>query len=347
MTLFRLSQLAELTDSMLVGNPDHQISGVEDLASAQSHEAAFLANQRYEHFLKTTQAGVIFVHPSQKLFDGKNYLIHKDPSRAFQRLIEIFNPIAFEESGFIGIHSTAVIHPEATLEASVTIGPCAVIDRKAFIGKGSTIGAGVFIGAHVKMGENCIIHANVIIRENCEIGHRVVIQPGAVIGSCGFGYTTDQKGEHTSLKQVGKVVIEDDVEVGANSCIDRARFKITRIGRGTKIDNLVQIAHGVSIGQHNLIVAQVGIAGSAKTGRNVVLGGQAAVVGHVTLEDQVIIAARGAASKSLPKGIYNGTPAVPIKEYNEQSVLARNLKKYINRIEKLEQTISELKKLVS
>jgi len=165
-------------------------------------------------------------------------------------------------------------------------------------------------------------------------------QPGAVIGSCGFGYFTDEKGRHHLLEQRGNVVIEDDVEIGANTTIDRARFKTTRIGRGSKIDNLVQIAHQVSIGEDNLIVSQVGIAGSTKTGKNVVIGGQAGIVGHIHLADYVMLAARSGVSKSIPKGgIYGGAPAVPIKEFTEQTILIKNIKKIVARLKKIEDSL--------
>ena len=341
MTFFTLEQIAELTQSLLVAQADYIITNLEDLESATSSDASFLANPRYEQQMRKSKAGVIFVTPHQTLIEGKNFLINQNPSRAFQILLEAFYPEEQRKSGFVGIHPTAVIHETASVDHLATIGPHAVIDRGVKIGAHTVISAGVFVGAYAEIGENCFIHPRVIIRERCFLGKRVVIQPGAVIGSCGFGYTTEKDGKHTSLKQVGNVVIEDDVEIGANTTIDRARFKTTRIGRGTKIDNLVQIAHGVVIGEDNLIVAQVGVAGSSKTGRNVTLAGQSAVVGHVQIADNTIVAARGAVTKSLPTGIFSGAPAIPLKEFNEQVIHVRNLGKLTKRILRLEKILEE------
>lgn len=343
MNKYTLFQLAQLTQSKLEGHPEHVILGVEDLESATADEASFLANSRYEQQMQKSEAGVIFIHPEQIRPEGKNFLINTDPSRAFQIVIELFNPSHLSATGFEGIHPSAIIHPEAVIGENVTIHPNCVIDRYAKIGKNTFIGAGTYIGVNVQIGMDCTIYPNVTIRENCIVGNRVILQPGVVIGSCGFGYTTDSRGKHSSLKQVGKVVIEDDVEIGANTCIDRARFKTTRISKGTKIDNLVQIAHGVTIGESNLIVSQSGIAGSSKTGRNVVMAGQSALVGHISIADGVILAGRSAASKSLLKtGVYGGAPAVPMKEFNEQVIFLKNVKKYIKRIEALEKKLESI-----
>jgi UDP-3-O-[3-hydroxymyristoyl] glucosamine N-acyltransferase len=338
MDKYTLRELATLTQSQLSGNPDHVITGVENLEAARSHEAAFLENPRYAKQVETTEAGVVFVNPSFSLLPGKNYLVTDYPSLAFQKAIDLFIPSPI--SGFSEIHPTAVIHPKAILEEGVVIGPHAVIDQGARIGAHTRIGPCVCIGAETQVGSHCIIHPNVTIREGCVVGNRVVIQPGAVIGSCGFGYFTDKQGKHTYLAQRGSVVIEDDVEIGANTTIDRARFKETRIGRGSKLDNLVQIGHGVEVGADNLIAAQGGIAGSTKIGRGCVMGGQVGVAGHVEITGGVILAARAAVSKSLLKpGIYSGAPAAPIKEANVQFVQLRMVGKFIERIKQIESKI--------
>lgn len=337
---FTLDELARLTGAHLFGDPSYSIEGVEDLHSATPLHASFLENPRYLQQMKNSSAGVIFIHPSVACIEGRHFLITENPSLAFQKVIELF--LSHPLSGFEGIHPTAVIHPEATVDSSVSVGPYAVIDRGAIIGAHTVIGAGVSIGAEVVIGEQCFLHPHVVIRERCMLGNRVIIQPGAVIGSCGYGYFTDKKGEHHSLKQLGNVIIEDDVEIGANTTIDRARFKSTCIGKGTKIDNLVQIAHQVCIGPHNLIVSQTGIAGSSKTGRNVVLGGQVGVIGHISLCDGAILAARSAPIKSIDKpGIYGGAPAIPLKEFNEQAVYVRRLPSIVERLEALEKKLAE------
>ncbi|MBI5274463.1 MAG: UDP-3-O-(3-hydroxymyristoyl)glucosamine N-acyltransferase, partial [Chlamydiales bacterium] len=205
------------------------------------------------------------------------------------------------------------------------------------------IHANVCIQANVSIGNNCVIYPQVVIREGCEVHHRVVLQPGAIIGSCGFGYLTNEKGEHIKLNQIGIVIIEDDCEIGSNTTIDRARFKATRIRKGTKIDNLVQIAHNVEIGEHNIIIAQTGIAGSSKTGKYVVMGGQVGVTGHIDIADFVQIATRSGISKSITeKGAYRGSPAIPLNDYNRYKVKVRNIAEYVKRIEQLEKRLAAM-----
>lgn len=335
-----LAQLAQLTGSELVGDSNFLISGVEDLEGATASEISFLANPRYASLMRISKAGAIFIHPKIPRPATGNFLLNQDPSLAFQKAIDAFFPENAGKSGFLGIHPTAVIHPEAVIGEKVTIGPHVVIDRAVKIGDRTTIGPNSSIGAESQIGADCLFYANVTVRERCEIGNRVILQPGAVIGSCGFGYATDSHGKHRPLRQVGRVILEDDVEIGANTTIDRARFKITRIGRGTKIDNLVQIGHQVCVGEDNLIVSQTGIAGSSKTGKNVILAGQVGVIGHITIGDQVILAARSAVIKSLPEpGIYSGTPAAPIREFNEHMVRVRNIGKLEERVKKLEKAL--------
>lgn len=334
---FTLEELAEKTQSQLVGTPSHQITGVNTLDEAGKEDASFLSNLRYVEAMKNSQAGVICVSEHTTLVPGKNYLICQDPSRTFQQIAELLIPTG--SSGFQGIHPTAVVHPTAILEENVTLGPYVVIDRGAKIGAGTKIGPHASIGFDVVIGKDCVIHPHCTIREGSILGNRVILQPGAVIGSCGFGYLPDGAGKSTKLEQIGIVEIEDDVEIGANTTIDRSRFKKTRIRKGTKIDNLVQIAHNVEIGEHNLIAAQTGIAGSAKTGKFVMLGGQVGVLGHVELEDKVMVATRGGVSKSLKEGKYRGSPAIAINEYHRQEVHVRKLGEYIERLKELEKKL--------
>lgn len=339
---YTLAELATKTSSQLVGDPNHKITDVADLQTAENHDASFLANPRYEQAMKKSLAGVIFVDASVQLIPGRNFLISNNPSKAFQLLVDSIHEETRGSSAYTGIHHTAIIHHSCTIGQNVTIGPYAVIDKDAIIGDRSIISAHCTIGPSTTIGSDCLIHPSVIIRERCCIGNRVILQPGVVIGSCGFGYITDAQGKHSKLNQVGTVTIEDDVEIGANTTIDRARFKTTLIRKGTKIDNLVQIGHGVIIGENNIIVAQTGIAGSSKTGRNVVLGGQVAVNGHIELADGVMVAGCSGVSKTLSKaGKYNGIPAVPLKEYNRNSVYLRNIESYVKRLEALEKKMND------
>jgi len=343
---FTLSELAKHTESTLIGDPDWIITGVDALDSACSEDASFLANSRYRSLLKETQAGVVCIDSALLAEENKNFLVSSDPSRAFQIILELFLNSAYC-SGFTSIHPTAIIHPSVKLGQDVQVGPYAVIDEGTTIGDRTKIGAHVSIGPCVSIGEECHFYPHCTIRERCILGNRVVIQPGAVIGSCGFGFTTDTKGKHTKLQQLGTVILEDDVEVGANSTIDRARFKFTRVGSGTKIDNLVQIGHNVHLGEHNIVVSQTGIAGSVKTGKNVIFGGQAGIVGHLEITDHVMIAARGGVSKSIERsGKYAGGPVMPLADYNRQQVHLRKITDYIKQIETLQQRLHELENKV-
>ncbi len=341
---FDLKFLADLTHCKLIGDPSYFISGVADLESATADDAAFLSNDRYLSAMKKSQAGVIFVSINSKLIEGKNYLLSGQPSKAFQQLVDILHPNSEFHSAFTGVHKTAVIHESVQLGNDVTVGPNAVIDGMVKIGAGTIIGAGVYIGSHSIIGENCLIHPNVVVREECIIGNRVILQPGVVIGGCGFGYITDRSGKHTKLNQVGHVHIEDDVEVGANSTIDRARFKSTHIGRGSKIDNLVQIGHGVTLGENNTIVAQTGIAGSTKTGKNVTFAGHVAVSGHIRIGDGVRVAGQSGISKSLTTGDYGGSPAVPMAQYNRTRVFLRHIESMFTQLKVLTKRLTALEK---
>lgn len=333
---FDLVTLATLTNCRLVGNPQHLIFGVADLETATPQEASFFSNPRYQQAMNNSNAGVIFIDSQTSLIDGKNYLISDHPSRAFQQFVDTLHPVRLTPSGFKGIHPSAVIHETAKLEEEVTIGPYAVIDEGVKIGAGTFIGAGSYIGPDTTIGAACLIHPRVVIREGCQIGQRVIIQPGAVIGSCGFGYTTDKQGRHVKLNQVGNVIIEDDVEIGANSTIDRSRFQSTTVGQGSKLDNLVQLGHGVKLGPYNIVVAQSGIAGSTTTGRYVVLAGHSAVAGHLHLSDGVTVTGKSGVTKSLTSsGKYGGIPAVPLEEYNRNQVFLRNIEKYVEQLKAL------------
>ncbi|MES2274037.1 MAG: UDP-3-O-(3-hydroxymyristoyl)glucosamine N-acyltransferase [Chlamydiota bacterium] len=336
---YSLAELAVHSAAQLIGDPRSIISGVNTLEEAISSDASFLANPRYGEAMKQSKAGVICIDEKTPLLEGKNFLVSADPSRTFQQVAELIFHSSSGASGFAGIHPTAVIHPTAEIGANVTIGPHTVIDREVKIGANTQIGPNVTISFEVEIGEECQIHPGCVIRERCRLGTRVILQPGVVIGSCGFGYTTDKLGRHVKLEQLGIVILEDDVEIGANTTIDRSRFKATIVGKGTKIDNLVQIAHNVEIGESNIIAAQAGIAGSAKTGKYVMLGGQTGIVGHVELADQVLIATRGGVSKSLKTGKYRGSPAIPIADYHRQEVHVRKLEEYVERLKELEKKL--------
>lgn len=336
---YTIHELQSLLDLQAIGDLQHEITGVNDLQLAMPHEASFLDNSLYSSRHAMSQAGLIIVSPQIQLIEERNYFISSAPSLTFQKLIELF--IISPKSAYEGeIHPKAIIHPSLIRGEALSVGPQAVIDQGVVIKDRTKIGANCFIGANVQIGADCEIYPNVVIREGTIIGDRCVIQSGVVIGSCGYGYHTDKNGKHHFLKQLGNVVIEDDVDIGANTTIDRARFKSTIIGKGTKIDNLVQIAHQVEIGEDCLIVSQVGIAGSTKIGKHVVIGGQSGIAGHLQITDQVLLGARSGVSKSIKeKGIFLGVPAMPEKEFKVYYTQMKNIGKLNQRVSALEEQL--------
>lgn len=338
-----LEDLAKLTGAKWIGNPTDEITNVSDLESATEHDVSFLSNPRYENSLNASLAGAIFVSPHYVPAKPRNLLVVEDPSVAFQKAIQFFFAEKDLLTGFSGIHPTAIIHPSAKVGQNSTIGPYVVIDQGVEIGDRTQILAHTTIGPFSSIGSDCILHSHVTIRERCVIKNRVILQPGVVIGSCGFGYHTNKQGKHIKLEQVGTVTIEDDVEIGANTTIDRSRFKTTRIKQGSKIDNLVQIAHGVIIGEDNLIVALSGIAGSSETGHHVVLGGQTGVAGHVKISPQAMFAAKSGISKNIEKpGNYGGVPAIPLEEHQRRSVYLKNIERHVKAIEDIKKRLENL-----
>ena len=337
---FTLKELSNLTKSKLFGDDTIEIFGVNSLEEASLKEASFLANPRYFDAMKKSRAGVICITPDIEREDNKNYLVSDDSSKTFQQIAELF--LISYQSGFEGIHKTATIHPTAKIGNNVNIGPNAVIDKDVLIEDNTQIFANTYIGVKVIIGSDCTIHSNVSIREGSIINNRVIIQNGAVIGSCGFGYIPNEKGRFIKLKQLGIVILEDDVEIGANTTIDRARFNHTIIKKGAKIDNLVQIAHNVEIGENSALAAQVGISGSTKVGKHVIMGGQVGVAGHLNIEDKVQLGAQSGVSKSLKTGIYRGSPAVEFSAWNKTYVHKKKLSKYVEKIKELEEKLSSL-----
>lgn len=340
-----LDELATLVGATLMGNRERIIDTVASLEEADESSLAFLGNPRYIAAAQKTRAGALLV--SQQAADelqfpaGCSLLVVEDPSAAFQQVALWFLATLKEPSGFEGIHPTAVVHETAQLEEGVTLGPYAVVDARTTIGAGTWVGPHVSIGAGVRIGRDCQLHPHAVVREGSILHDRVILQPGAVVGACGFGYLPSPEG-HRKVEHLGRAELHPGVEVGANSCIDKARFRTTSIGEGTKIDNLVQIGHNARIGPHNLIVSQVGIAGSSSTGAYCVIGGQAAIVGHIHLADGVQLAARAAATKNLASGPYSGAPAVPYQEGMRLIAGQRMVPKLAERIRRLEQSLQAL-----
>ncbi len=318
-----LGQVAKLIGGELVrGNEQALVVGVSGLSEAKSGEISVLSDLKYAPLLETTAASAVVV--SSGVVSKKVPLICVDhPGIAFNKIVSFFTKDLFVKS--LGIHPSAVVDKTAQLGQSVSIGPHVTIEGNVTIGTGSVIQANCFIGSGSFLGENTLIYPNVIIRELTSIGNGVIIHSGTVIGSDGFGYETVE-GVHHKIPQIGTVCIEDDVEIGANVCIDRGRFQKTWIQKGVKIDNLVQIAHNVVIGTNSLIVSQTGISGSSRVGKNVTIAGQVGIVGHVTIGDRAVIAAGAGVTKSIPDDLkVVGSPARPFLEFSKTIAILKKL----------------------
>jgi UDP-3-O-[3-hydroxymyristoyl] glucosamine N-acyltransferase len=332
-----LNELAALVGGQLCFvADDRRISGVASLSEAGPADASFLGNPRYAPDLRTSRAGVALVPEGFTGESAPPLLRVPNPSLAFSQLVEHFAPAPVVYPP--GVHPTAVLAPDVVLGRDVSIQPYAVLEAGVRVGEGTVIGAHCFLGQGASVGANSLLHPRVTVAHRCQIGDRVILHSGCVVGSDGFGFETVQ-GRHLKIPQTGIVVVEDDVEIGSNTTVDRARFGRTRIGSGTKIDNLVQIAHNVELGSHCLIVSQVGISGSTKVGDSVILAGQVGLVGHIEIAGGVVVGAQSGVSKSLPEpGMYIGTPAVPAGEYREQVALIRRLPKWVERVLRLEKS---------
>lgn len=338
----RLLQLAELVGAEV---PDHagerEIGGVASLQEAREGDITFFGNPRYLGQLRISKASAVIV---PRDFNEKiaPVLLHVDnPSAAFASVVAAFAPV--DPPPPLGVHPSALVDSTAALGSGVSVGPLAIIEAGAEVGEGSFIGASCVIGRDVRMGKNCHLYPGSVIRERCILGDRVILQPGAVIGSCGFGYEF-QGGRHVKIPQTGIVEIGNDVEIGANTTIDRARFGRTMIGEGSKIDNLVQIAHNVQIGPHTIICSQVGIAGSTRVGSYVTLAGQVGLAGHLEIGDKAVIGAQSGLSKNVPaESMVLGAPAKPMKEWKQNNFYISQLGKLYDRVKELEGEVKRLK----
>jgi len=334
-----LGEIAALVEGQLIGDPKLVITGINDLGRATPEQISFLGNPRYVQAAKDSAAGAILVPANGELELTAAQIRVTNPSAAFAKVFALFapEPIRWEA----GVHPSAVVGPGVKLGKDVHIGPHAVIDANSEIGDRAHIGAGVYLGHETKIGNDTFIYPNVTIRERSVIGNRVILHPGVVIGADGFGYEF-QQGKHIKVPQLGYVQIDDDVEIGANTTIDRGRFDKTWIQEGCKIDNLVMIAHNVVVGAHSVIVAQCGISGSSTIGKYVTIAGQSAVVGHIKVADQVTVTGWTAVTKDIIKsGVYRGAPAKPMKESMRIEALTMKLPELYERIQALEKKLGE------
>lgn len=337
----KLKEVCELLGGELFGDGELEINGVAGIKDATEGQITFVANPRYLSQMEKTKASAIIVCKGMQC-NGKSTIQVQNPYLAWAKVVEMFSETDNEPKG---IHPTAIIGENVKLGRDVSIQAYAVIEDNAEIGDEAIISSFVYIGKNSKIGAKTLIYPQVTIRENITIGERVIIHSGTVVGSDGFGFVPDN-GKLHKIPQIGTVIIEDDVEIGAGVTIDRANTGKTVIGRGTKIDNLVQIAHNVVIGEDCLIVAQVGIAGSAVIGNRVKLAGQVGVVGHITIGDDAEITAKSGVSKNIPAGkaSWSGVPAMPhMKDLRIQAVVQR-LPEILDIIHELQERIEFLER---
>lgn len=343
---FTIAELASLTGAKSVeGVCSGPITGIAALAEALSSNLSFLGNAKYADAVASSQAGAILVPVAfaGKPSAGQAFLRVDNPSYALALLCSVLEARLWPRPA-AGIHFSAIIAASAHVDPAAHVGPLCVIGEGATVASGAVLEARCHVGAHALVGADCWLKPGVVVGDYCVLGARCRIQSGAIIGSDGFGYEPIN-GEIQRIPQIGNVVLEDDVEVGANSTLDRARFSKTVVGRGTKIDNLVQIAHNVRIGRQCLITAQVGIAGSTTLGDHCVLGGQAGVAGHLTLGDRVKLGAQTGLFEDVPAdGFMNGTPAVPFGLERRLVVLSRRLPELFKKVDSLAASLDSAKR---
>jgi len=329
------SEIAELVCGTLEGDPSLVITGVAGLREAQPDQLSFLAHPRYRAMLEDTRASALVLGPKVVAPGGKTVIRVVQPNAVFGKIALLFAPAPIRYPA--GIHPKALVDGAATIHPTASVLPFAVIEAGARIGARTVIGSGCSIGQDVAIGDDCFFYANVVVRERCRIGHRVILHAGAVIGADGFGYELIED-HHQKIPQIGIVQLDDDVEIGANAAIDRARFGRTWIKRGVKIDNLVQIAHNVVIDEDTAIAAQAGISGSAVIGKNVLIAGQVGTVGHITVGDRAILGAQSGVNHDVPAGQFVfGYPAQEHKEAMKTHGMIRRLPQMLERIRKLEE----------
>ena len=334
---FRLQELADHVGAIVDGDADREVSSVRDLTSAEPEDLAFLTDLKHFEVAAASRAGALVV-PVDVGGLPHDLLRCEDPELAMSKLLVLFQPVARTQSG---IHATAVVGVDCRIAATATVGAYTVIGDGCNIGEECVIDGQVWIGDRVEIGRNSCLHAQVVVYDDSRLGENVTVHSGTVLGADGFGYVK-RDGEYHKMPQVGRVCIEDDVEIGANSAVDRATLEETRIGKGTKIDNLVQVGHNVDLGAHGMLCSQVGIAGSSKIGKSLVAAGQSGIADHLTIGDGVTLGAKSAILRDT-KGyqVVGGIPAIPYAKWRRQSVLFGKLDELNRRIKELERKLRE------
>lgn len=332
------AEIAENVGARLEGDGKVKISGAAPIETAGPDEISFVANSQYEKYLNSTKSGAVVIDEKTNC-SHKTILRHPNPYFTFAQIIDLLYPE--QPIHDAGVSQLAYVDPATAVASTSKIGRFCSIDSGSKIGEHTQLISSVYIGKNVKIGNNCVLYPGVVILDDIQIGNHVTIHSSTVVGSDGFGYAPTKKGIR-KIKQIGWVEIDDNVEIGSNVSIDRGALGPTKIGKGTKIDNLVQIAHNVQIGENCLIVAQVGISGSTKIGNDVTIAGQVGLVGHIDIGDGVIIGAQSGVSKSIPPGkIYFGYPAREIMETKRIEASLVRLPELLKRVKKLEKKLED------
>jgi UDP-3-O-[3-hydroxymyristoyl] glucosamine N-acyltransferase len=333
------AEIAQMLEGQLYGNGEVVIKGVAPVQEAREGDIAFVIQRKYQRFLRSTKASAVIVSQQTQAV-APACIVVSNPSSAFLKVLRLFQSQKLQSPQ--GVHPSALIGKETKLGKGVSIGPHTVVGNRVQIGDGVIMGANIVVGDGCRIGEKSFIHPNVTLREGTEIGRNVVICSGAVIGSDGFGFI-EEDGKLRRIPQLGKVIVEDDVEIGANATIDRATMGATRIGKGTKIDNLVQVAHNVTVGENTAIAAQVGISGSTIIGNNVKIGGQAGFVDHIQVGDRTSVGAQAGVTKSIPPGAsVSGYPARSHMTTKRVEAAQSKLPALLKTIREQERRISQL-----
>jgi UDP-3-O-[3-hydroxymyristoyl] glucosamine N-acyltransferase len=348
---FTARQISELLNGTIEGDENVQVRELSKIEDGKAGSLCFLSNPKYENFLYGTDASVVIVKddftPAEPI--SSTLIKVKDPYSAFSILLEKYNEVMNQLNDQSGIEQPCFIHPSAKIGKNVFVGAFSYIAENAVIGDFSKIHTQVYVGAEVVVGESCIINPGVKVYNRSVIGNRVIIHSNTVIGSDGFGFAPQADGSYSKIAQIGNVVIEDDVEIGSNTSIDRATMGSTFIRKGVKLDNLIQIAHNVEVGPNTVVAAQSGISGSTKLGGNSVIGGQVGIAGHLTLAKGTQIGAQAGINFNTVEENkqWHGSPAQPLRDWMRASVIFKQLPTVEKRIQKLEAKIAELTSLIN
>lgn len=347
---FTAKQISELLSGTIEGDENVQVAELSKIEDGKPGSLCFLSNPKYENYLYSTQASIVIVGddfiPSQSF--NCTLIKVKDPYSAFSILLEKYNEVLNQSSGLSGIEEPSFIHPSAKIGKNVFIGAFSYISENVVIGDDTKIFTQVYLGDGAVIGNKCTLHPGVKIYSRSVLGDRIVIHSNTVVGSDGFGFAPQTNGTYSKIAQIGNVIIEDDVEIGANTAIDRATMGSTFIRKGVKLDNLIQIAHNVDVGEHTVVAAQTGISGSTKLGGNSVIGGQVGIAGHLSLAKGTQIGAQAGVNFSTVEENkqWHGSPAQPLRDWMKATVIFKQLPSVEKRIAKLEAVISKLSAII-